>query len=267
MMETEQSLRLSIFFGVLLTVALWELIAPKRALTVKKSQRWLSNFAISFLNIALLRLLFPIAAGGAAVLAAEQQWGLFNSLGLPFWLAFVVGFVLLDLLIYWQHRIFHRVPLLWRLHRMHHMDLDIDVSTGIRFHPLEALLSMAIKVLAIVVLGVPVEAVLLFEVVLNATAMFNHGNIALPHAVDRWLRLVMVTPDMHRVHHSVIATETHSNFGFNLPWWDRLFGSYRAQPRDGHDKMTIGLARYRSPNQSSKLGAMLLHPFRKESNR
>jgi sterol desaturase/sphingolipid hydroxylase (fatty acid hydroxylase superfamily) len=261
-MESEQSLRLGIFFGVLTAIALWEIIAPRRALTAAKFQRWFSNLSISLLNILLLRLLLPMAASGAALLAGERQWGILNVMELPLWLSVVLGFVLLDLLIYWQHRLFHRIPLLWRLHSMHHIDLDIDVTTGIRFHPLEALLSMIIKIAAILILGVPLLAVIIFEVVLNAAAMFNHGNISLPDKLDRWLRLLVVTPDMHRVHHSVIASETHSNFGFNLPWWDRLFGSYQAQPREGHLQMTIGLPDCQEVSKTSKLGAMLMHPFK-----
>jgi sterol desaturase/sphingolipid hydroxylase (fatty acid hydroxylase superfamily) len=195
-----------------------------------------------------------------AILAEERAWGLLNNVALPEGMAVVAGVILLDCSIYFQHVLFHAIPVLWRLHMVHHADLDFDVTTGLRFHPIEMLLSVGIKVISVVVLGPPVLAVLIFEVLLNATAMFNHGNVRLHPGVDRYLRWILVTPDMHRVHHSVIRVETNSNYGFNLPWWDRLFGTYRAQPSGGHQKMEIGLRQYRDPTRLT-LPAMLLLPF------
>jgi sterol desaturase/sphingolipid hydroxylase (fatty acid hydroxylase superfamily) len=212
-------------------------------------------------DTVLLRLAFPLLAVGLAALAARQGWGLLNRGTLPAWLAFGLAVLALDLTIYLQHVMFHAVPALWRLHRMHHTDLDFDVTTGLRFHPIEIALSMGIKLAAVTVLGPPPAAVLVFEVLLNGTALFNHGNIRLPLALDRVLRLLLVTPDMHRVHHSIFPSETNSNFGFNLPWWDRLCGTYRAQPRDGHDAMTIGIDQFREPRELW-LHRLLVQPFR-----
>lgn len=259
-MQHEVAVRLSFFFGVLALVALWEVLAPRRALTVSKALRWVSNLGIVVLNSVVLRLVFPTAAVGMAALAVEHGWGLFNNLALPGWVAIALSVALLDLTIYMQHVMVHAVPLLWRLHRMHHADMDYDVTTGARFHPLEILLSMVIKFAAIAVIGPPVFAVLVFEVLLNATAMFNHANAGLPAGLDRWLRWLVVTPDMHRVHHSVVPREANSNFGFNLPWWDRLFGTYRAQPEAGHQGMTIGIDRFRQP-RDQRLDQMLIQPF------
>jgi sterol desaturase/sphingolipid hydroxylase (fatty acid hydroxylase superfamily) len=261
-LQYEPAIRMAAFLGVLSLVALAEIIAPRRALTVSKLRRWASNLGIVFLNSALVRLIFPVAAAGFAAFAAAQGWGLFNHLALPYWAGFVASIVLLDLAIYFQHVLFHAVPALWRLHRMHHADLDFDVTTGARFHPLEILLSMLIKFAAIAALGAPAAAVIVFEVLLNATAMFNHANLRLPLALDRVLRLVVVTPDMHRVHHSVEEREANSNFGFNLPIWDRLFGTYRAQPAAGHEQMTIGLREPREAKRASDLPGMLMLPFR-----
>ena len=257
----EVAIRLGFFFGIFTMVALWELKAPRRRPGVSKSLRWLNNLAIVVLNSLLLRLLFPAAAVGVAAMAGEQGWGLLNIYPVPYAVAVIVAVIGMDLAIYLQHVMVHAVPVLWRLHRVHHADLDYDVTTGARFHPLEILLSMLIKFATILVLGPPVVAVLIFEVLLNATAMFNHGNIRLPGAVDRLLRWIVVTPDMHRVHHSVEDDEANSNFGFNLPWWDRLFGTYRDQPREGHEGMTIGIHRYRDPAQVERLPGMLMLPF------
>jgi len=204
---------------------------------------------------------FPAAAVGMAVFASEQGWGLFNYYVAPFWVAVLVSVVVMDFFIWLQHVMVHAVPVLWRLHRVHHADLDFDVTTGARFHTLEILLSMLIKFAVIMLLGPPVVAVVIFEVVLNATAMFNHGNVRLPITLDRYLRLIVVTPDMHRVHHSVEDDETNSNFGFSLPWWDRLFGTYRAQPRAGHEAMTIGIHTFREDKWCSWLPGMLAIPF------
>jgi sterol desaturase/sphingolipid hydroxylase (fatty acid hydroxylase superfamily) len=239
----------------------WELLAPRRPLHESKAVRWVSNLGLVVVDTLLLRLLFPVLAVGMATLAAQEGWGLLNRTALPAWLAFVLAVVMLDGVIYLQHVMFHAVPALWRLHRMHHTDLDFDTTTGLRFHPIEILLSMGIKLAAVTVLGPPPGAVLVFEVLLNGTALFNHGNIRLPLALDRWLRLLVVTPDMHRVHHSIYPGETNSNFGFNLPWWDRLLGTYRAQPRDGHDGMTIGIEQFRDPRELW-LHRLLVQPFR-----
>ncbi|OOZ38466.1 fatty acid hydroxylase [Solemya pervernicosa gill symbiont] len=250
------------FFGVLVVMALWEIAAPRRALTVSKSVRWINNLGIVFFNSFLVRVLFPAAAVGVAAFAAENGWGLLNYYQIPFMLAVVLSVVAMDFIIYLQHVLVHAVPMLWRLHRMHHADLDYDVTTGARFHPIEIILSMLIKFATIVVLGPPVVAVIIFEVVLNAMAMFNHGNVGLPAGLDRLLRWLVVTPDMHRVHHSVEDDEANSNFGFNLSWWDRLFGTYRDQPRAGHQGMTIGIHKYRTPKEVSWFPGMLLLPFK-----
>ena len=257
----EAGIRLGLFFGVFGAMAIWELIAPKRALGVSKSLRWLSNLGVVALNTVLLRLLFPAAAVGLALLGAERGWGLLNNLALPGWLAVLAAVIALDLAIYLQHVMFHAVPALWRLHRVHHADLDFDVTTGGRFHPIEILLSMLIKFAVIASLGAPALAVLIFELLLNATSMFNHSNVRMPQRLDRMLRLFVVTPDMHRVHHSVEDDETNSNFGFNLPWWDRLLGTYRDQPRAGHQGMTIGIRTFREPRLCARLLGMLAIPF------
>ena len=245
--DHEVLLRLSFFLGIFAAMAAWEALSPRRPLTRSRLVRWTGNLGLTLLNTLLLRLVFPVAAAGVALYASDRGWGLLNGLPLPGLLGGLLALLLLDLLIYSQHLFFHKVPLLWRLHRMHHTDLDLDVTSGFRFHPLEILLSMAIKMGIVVIIGAPAWSVILFEVLLNATSLFNHANIALPLRADRLLRLVLVTPDMHRVHHSVIIRETDSNFGFNFPWWDRLFGTYRAQPAAGHTDMTLGLANYRDP--------------------
>ncbi len=260
-LEYEVAIRLSFFFGIFAVMAVWELIAPRRGLTVSKTVRWVNNLGIVFLNTFVLRLLFPAAAVGMAAFASNQGWGLFNHYETPFWFAVAVSVVTMDFVIYLQHVMVHAVPALWRLHRVHHADLDYDVTTGARFHPIEIILSMLIKFATIAVLGPPVVAVVIFEVLLNATALFNHGNVSIPRGIDRLLRLFVVTPDMHRVHHSVQDDEANSNFGFNLPWWDRLLGTYRDQPRGGHETMTLGIHNYRSPKEVSWLPGMLVLPF------
>ena len=259
--EYEKIIRLGFFLGIFLLMALWELIAPRRQLIIPKLLRWGNNLALVVLNTFILRLLFPAAAVGMATFANQQGWGLFNYYETPLLIAAILSVVIMDAIIYLQHVMVHAVPALWRLHRVHHADPDFDVTTGSRFHPFEIILSMLIKFAVIVVLGPPVVAVIVFEILLNATAMFNHSNVRLNLTLDKYLRLFVVTPDMHRVHHSVEADETNSNFGFNLPWWDRLFGTYRAQPRAGHENMAIGIHRYNRPEQVSWLHKMLLLPF------
>ncbi len=242
-------------------LVLWEWLAPRRRLNAGRRPRWPGNLGILAIDIVAVRLLVPTAAVGVALIAAERGWGLLPLLGLPGWAAIVVGVVALDLVIYAQHVVFHHVPVLWRLHRMHHADLDIDVTTGVRFHPLEILLSLAIKMAAVVALGAPAPAVLIFEVLLNATSMFNHSNVALPPRLEPIVRWIVVTPQMHQVHHSIERAETDSNFGFNLPWWDRLFGTYRAEPASGEQAMTIGLPIFRNINES-RIVSLLTQPFR-----
>lgn len=258
----EIQIRMGFFFGVLIIMASWEVIAPRRALTVSKAVRWFNNLGLVFLNSFLLRLAFPAAAIGVASYAEVEGWGLFNVVEVPFWFAVVASVVIMDFVIYLQHVMVHSVPVLWRLHRVHHADPDYDVTTGARFHTIEIFLSMFIKFATILLLGPPVIAVIIFEVLLNATAMFNHSNVRLPLGLDRILRLFIVTPDMHRVHHSVEDDEANSNFGFNLPWWDRLLGTYRDQPRGGHEGMQIGIRKYRDPKQVSWIPGMLILPFK-----
>lgn len=263
-MAGESVIRLSSFLGIFLLVAMAEHFWPRRPLTAPKGPRWSCNIAIVIIDTFVARLVFPLMPVGIAEIARVKSWGMLNMVVLPHWFAIGVAFLMLDLIIYFQHRVFHRVPLFWRIHRMHHTDLDLDVSSGTRFHPIEIMLSLVIKLVAVVVIGAPAAAVVLFEVVLNATSLFNHGNLRIPVGIDRWLRLLLVTPDMHRVHHSIIPRETDSNFSFNLPLWDRLLGTYRAQPRDGHDGMIIGLKEFRD-SKLLVLGYLLLLPFRGRS--
>src|SRR2546423_5464490 len=259
--NTELVIRVGAALCVFLALALWEVLAPRRAMSIGRAGRWPSNLGILVLDALLVRLLIPVAAVGVAVIAAQRGWGLLNIKPWPAWLEALFGFLALDFAIYAQHVAFHKVPLLWRLHRMHHADLDIDVSTGLRFHPVEIILSVLIKIAVVLLVGVPAVAVIAFEVVLNATSMFNHSNAAMPGRLDRVMRLLVVTPDMHRVHHSVLRHETDSNFGFNLPWWDRLFGTYRPQPEAGHERMTIGLPIFRDPREL-RLDRLITQPFR-----
>jgi sterol desaturase/sphingolipid hydroxylase (fatty acid hydroxylase superfamily) len=257
----ELLVRTSGFALVFALLALWELAAPRRVLLAGRKPRWPSNLGILLLDVLAVRVAIPTAAVGAALFAAGRGWGLFNLAGLRLSVAALLGFLLLDLVIYAQHVAFHKVPLLWRLHRMHHADLDIDLTTGVRFHPFEILISMLIKIAVVLAFGIPAVAVLLFEVVLNATSMFNHANVSMPRPLDAVLRMLVVTPDMHRVHHSVVRQETDSNFGFNLPWWDRLFGTYRAAPQAGHDGMTVGLPVFRDRGEL-RIDRLLTQPFR-----
>ncbi len=257
----EPYIRLTAFGGVFFIMAVWEFIVPRRKQAIGRGWRWPNNLGIVIVNTLSVRMLLPMTAVGLALLAEMRGFGLFNVISASFWVGVVASVVILDLAIYLQHVLFHAVPALWRLHRMHHADLEFDVSTGLRFHPLEILLSMLIKFAVVAALGAPALAVLIFEVLLNATSMFNHGNVRIPLGIDRVLRWLVVTPDMHRVHHSILARETNSNFGFNLPWWDRLFGTYRAQPAAGHEAMTIGIEQFRESRELG-LDRMLVQPFR-----
>jgi sterol desaturase/sphingolipid hydroxylase (fatty acid hydroxylase superfamily) len=256
----EGLIRFLFFFVILIGMAVWEILAPRRPWTTSKTLRWYSNLGLIFIDTLALRILLPVQAVGMALFAQSRGWGLLNNLSLSYGLEIIIGVMVLDFVIYLQHAMFHFIPLFWRLHRVHHTDFDFDVTTGIRFHPIEILLSMGIKVMAIIILGPSALAVVLFEVLLNATSLFNHGNVRLPIPIDRVLRLFVVTPEMHRVHHSVLIKEYNSNFGFNLPWWDRLLGTYRAQPEAGHEAMTIGLAQFRNPNRLA-LFRLLIFPF------
>ncbi len=266
LIPNEPAIRFGFFLGIFLLMALWEILAPRRERVASRKIRWTSNFGVVLLSTLLLRVLIPTAAVGLAVIAEERGWGLFNNLHLPYWLIVFVSVLFLDFAIYLQHVLFHAVPILWRLHRMHHSDLDFDVTTGIRFHPIEILLSMGIKMGVVVALGPPAIAVLIFEILLNATSMFNHGNVRIPQWLDGVLRWIVVTPEMHRVHHSIIPSETNSNFGFNSPWWDRLLGTYRAQPSAGHLGMTIGIDQFRTL-RDLWLDRMLIQPFLEKTGR
>jgi sterol desaturase/sphingolipid hydroxylase (fatty acid hydroxylase superfamily) len=259
----EIALRLTCTALVFAALAGWEALAPRRTLAVGRLRRWPNNIGVLVVDGLLVRLLIPTAVVGAALYAAGHGLGLFHWLNLRLSVAAVLGFLILDFAIWAQHWAFHHVPMLWRLHRMHHADLDVDVTTGVRFHPIEILISLAIKIAVVIAFGIPPLAVFVFEVVLNATSMFNHSNVRMPAWIDRIVRLVVVTPDMHRVHHSVVRKETDSNFGFNLPWWDWIFRTYRREPQAGHDGMTLGLPTFRDAREL-RLDRMLTQPFRNE---
>jgi sterol desaturase/sphingolipid hydroxylase (fatty acid hydroxylase superfamily) len=259
-MNNEALIRFGFFAGVFAIVAILEVLAPRRDRAASKSRRWISNLTLIALNPLSVRLVFPVLPVGMALLAAERNWGLLNNLDLPFWLETAIGVFALDMIVYFQHVLHHAVPLLWRLHMVHHADLDYDLTTGLRFHPIEILVSMVLKIAGIMALGPPALAVLIFEVTLNATAMFNHSNIYIPVRADRFIRLFLVTPDMHRVHHSVVIQETNSNYGFAFPWWDRIFGTYQDQPAQGHNNMTIGLSQFRDIKKQTPI-QLLIMPF------
>lgn len=261
MIESEPLLRVAFFFGVFAVMALWEWWAPRRQSRFSRFLRWPGNLGIVALNTALFRLLLPTTAVGLAIYAEQHGWGLFNAYQVPAWIAVIGSVILLDLAIYLQHVLFHAVPGLWRLHRMHHADLHIDASTGLRFHTIEILLSFALKFAMIAALGAPALGVLIFEILLSSTSIFNHANVRIAPGLEPLLRWVVVTPDMHRVHHSIHAQETNSNFGFNLPWWDRLFGTYRPQPKDGHEHMQVGIHQFRT-ERDLRLDQMLIQPLR-----
>jgi sterol desaturase/sphingolipid hydroxylase (fatty acid hydroxylase superfamily) len=257
--QGEGWIRIGAFAAVFAAVALWELAAERRR-PLHGRRRWPHNLGLLLLDALVLRAIAPGAVVGFALLAEQRGWGLLALGAVPAWLAFVAALVLLDLVVYFQHVMFHAVPALWRLHRVHHADLDFDVTTAVRFHPIEILLSALVKCAAVAAIGAPAVAVLVFEVLLNAAAMFNHANASLPRNAERRVRWLVVTPDMHRVHHSAQYDESSSNFGFNVPWWDRLFGTYKAQPRLGHDAMTVGVDAFRSA-QDLRLDRLLVQPF------
>jgi len=259
--ENEAQVRIGFFLGVLIIMGLWELKKPRREATVSKLSRWINNLGLIFFNSFVLKILLPITSTATAALALENNWGLFNIYEVSPFISVVLFVIIMDLIIYLQHVMVHAVPLLWRLHRVHHADLDYDVTTGARFHTLEIILSMFIKLTAIVLLGPSIFAVILFEIILNVSAMFNHGNVGLPKTLDKVLRYIIVTPDMHRVHHSIEEDETNSNFGFNLTWWDKIFGTYKNEVRKGQLKMTIGLKNIRNPKKTNRIWGMLVLPF------
>jgi sterol desaturase/sphingolipid hydroxylase (fatty acid hydroxylase superfamily) len=256
----EPVIRLLAFVGVFAVMILWEMLAPRRARVVPRLARWPSNLGLVALNTLLMRLILPTTAVAVALAVEARGIGLLHVLNVPSGLAFVLALVLLDLAIYLQHVLFHKLPVLWRLHRMHHADVDVDATNGLRFHPVEILLSMGIKFAVIALVGAPAAAVVVFEVLLNGLAVFNHSNVSISERIDRALRWFIVTPDMHRIHHSWYAEECNSNYGFNLTCWDRLFDSYRTQPRDGQMHMTLGLPEWREP-EWLRLDKLLLQPF------
>lgn len=260
--DFDLAVRLACFGAILALTTALEAVLPRRGRLLRRWQRWPGNIALLGIATAVARLIIPVAAIGVAAAAEARGWGLLNQAALPPWMKIATAIILLDLVIYGQHVAFHVQPWLWRIHRTHHSDPDLDATTALRFHPAEILLSMLVKMAAIVVLGAPALAVLIFEVLLNATATFNHGNIALPSAPDAVMRCFLVTPDMHRVHHSIDGRECNSNFGFNLPWWDWLFGTYRAQPAAGHQRMTIGLHGFRS-GRDQRIDQLLVQPLRR----
>ena len=258
--SVELAVRLAAFASVFALMAAWELAAPVRRRRLPRAKRWSANFGLIVLGSVLLRLVLPTSAVALAALAHQEEWGLLNRFALPDWAAILLGVLFLDFAIYLQHVLFHAVPALARLHAVHHADPDFDLTTGIRFHPIEMLLSALIKFAAVVALGAPVLAVLVFEVLLNGTAMFNHANVALPPWLELWVRRLIVTPDMHRIHHSVIESERNSNYGFCLSVWDRLLGTYTRAPRG---ELDIGLAAWRDPAEVATLGGALGLPFRR----
>jgi|SRR5680860_262282 len=260
-LQHEGLIRFGSFCAVFAVMAVWEMLAPRRELTLTRAQRWVGNLGVVLIDTLLVRLIFPAAVVGGAVFAGAEGWGLLNYLSTPMWIAIPLAILALDLAIYLQHVLFHAVPALWRVHRMHHADLDFDVTTGVRFHPFEILLSLFIKLGVVLALGLPALSVLIFEVILSITSLFNHSNVCISPRLERVLRWLVVTPEMHRVHHSIDAPETNSNFGFNLPWWDRLFGTYCAQPRLGHEGMTLGIETYRDHRLCTGIFNLLRLPF------
>ena len=261
-LKHEAIIRLSCFIAIFAIMALWELHQPRRVLSIPKTQRWYNNLSLALINTVLLRIAFPAAALGAASFAQANGWGLLNLVSQPLWFTVPLSIIVMDLVIYLQHVSFHKVPAFWRLHRVHHADIDFDVTTGIRFHPIEILLSMLIKIVTIFLLGPSLLAIILFEILLNGTSLFNHGNVRLPLTIDQLIRKLIVTPDMHRIHHSSKVAETNSNYGFNFSFWDRCFSTYQDKSALPQETMPIGLADFRKPEQVSQLSGMLLMPLK-----
>lgn len=259
-MSSELLIRVAMFAGVFAAVALWEVLAARRTRSYARRRRWPHNLGLLLVDVAVLRITLPGAAIAVALAGESNGWGLMRYLGISGWLAFILSILLLDLVIYFQHVLFHAVPTLWRLHRVHHSDIDFDVTTGTRFHPVEIVISMAIKAAAVAAIGASAEAVLTFEIFLNAMAMFNHANASLPGRSESIVRSLFVTPDMHRTHHSIVYNESASNFGFNLSWWDRLFGTYRQEPGAGHDSMILGVDAFRT-ERDLRLDRLLIQPL------
>ncbi|BCS34019.1 hypothetical protein TBR22_A32480 [Luteitalea sp. TBR-22] len=264
-MQGETMVRLAVFAGVLGAVAIAEAIRPRRPRALRRAQRWPHNLGLVAVGAAAMRVVAPAGAVTAAVVAARHGWGVLPAVSAPPVIAWATTVLVLDLAIWAQHVAMHKVDVLWPLHRVHHADVDVDVTTGVRFHPVEYLLSLAWKGMVIVALGAPAGAVVLFEVLLNATSMFNHANLRLSPGADRVVRWLLVTPDMHRVHHSVDRGEADSNYGFNVPWWDRLFGTYRAQPRQSHETMTLGVGQFGEAAEQ-RIDRLLTQPFRSGGN-
>jgi len=256
---TEGAIRLSIFLGVLILMGALEALFPARERVQKRSSRWVTNLGLVIIDTLAIRVLFPIIAVGAALWASANGWGLLNLVSLPVWLAVFLAVIILDMMIYWQHVAFHKIPVLWRLHKVHHADRDLDASSGLRFHPVEIIISMVYKMGIVIVLGAPVLAVIIFEILLNACAIFNHANVRLPRWIERPLRLVVVTPKLHRIHHSVIERETNTNYGFSVIWWDKIFRSYTDKPEG---ELTLGLNEYQT-DAPSNLWWSLIAPFKR----
>jgi len=253
-------IRLSIFLIMLTSMCIWEVLKPKRDLRFNRKKRWPTNFVLMTINSLFIVVLVPFSTASVALFVNQNHWGLFNMVSLSYEWALIFSIIILDFIIYSQHLIFHNVPFLWRLHQIHHIDQDMDVTTGARFHPIEILISFLLKCVFVVLLGVSAMAILIFEIILNGLAMFNHSNIQMPKSIDKVLRILVVTPDMHRVHHSVISEELNTNYGFNLSVWDRIFGTYLAQPSQGHQNMTIGLRKFQN-SQNTDLSTLLIIPF------
>ena len=253
--------RLGFFFSILVIMMLFEWRKPARQSPIKNSKRWVANFGLVFVSSLIARLAVPIGLTAVALYTQKNGIGLFNLIELPNVIVIVLSLILLDILIYWQHRLFHRVPILWRLHRVHHADAHVDTSTGLRFHPIEIILSILIKLIAVIVLGVPAIAVLIFEIALNGLALFNHANIRLPPAIERPARLILMTQILHRIHHSQVINETNSNYGFSVIWWDKLFGSYKSVAKKTDDQLDIGLIEYPTAKQNASLWRLLIMPF------
>ena len=263
MSSTEIIARLSIFLIALLIMSVWESIAPRRQLKANKPHRWARNFSLGMLERIVTKVLLPFTTASIAIVSAQENIGIFHHTQIPSLIIFVISFLILDFVMYLQHVIFHFIPVFWRFHRVHHIDQDMDVTTGFRVHPLQAIVTFIILAVTVLGLGIPFSAIVAFEISVTAILMFNHGNISYPTKYEKWLLTFIITPEMHRVHHSSTPNETNSNYGFIFPWWDKLLGTYRAQPAAGATHMTIGLNQYQDANKTT-LKAMLINPFKKK---